>query len=379
MQPQCEAEFDEMVNTLLKEGRKRALIGSIAVGASNMLRLAAFTLLFYYGATLMDREGLDGVAMIRGCMSFLLAGLQVGRSLAGNVPFSLGKNAARNVWSIVDRRPLIDEDNSVGPTPEAIEEVKFSNVAFKYPTRPNLPIYRDISFSVPRGKSVALVGASGCGKSTAVQLVERFYDVFTKEGQSFGKITINGVDIRDYYVKGLRSRIGLVSQEPSLFSGSVRDNILYGNPEASEEDIIEACRQANAWGFVQDMPEGLDTEVGRGGSRLSGGQKQRIAIARALVKKPELLILDEATSALDAASEKVVQEALNKLLATKKFNALVIAHRLSTIRDCDYIVVFVNHNTRGSQIAEVGNHQQLMAIKDGVYSKLVRIAEGAGH
>jgi ATP-binding cassette subfamily B (MDR/TAP) protein 1 len=218
-------------------------------------------------------------------------------------------------------------------------------------------VFQGFNLSVPTGRTVALVGESGSGKSTVVSLIERFYDPLG------GQVLLDGRDIRDLNLHWLRSTVGLVSQEPVLFNMSVADNIRYGRPDASQEAVEEAARAANAHSFVQALPEGYATQLGEGQIQLSGGQKQRIAIARAIVKDPKVLLLDEATSALDAESERVVQEALDRLMVGR--TTVVVAHRLSTIRDADSIaVVYKGH------IVEQGSHQDLMA-KGGSYARLV--------
>lgn len=236
----------------------------------------------------------------------------------------------------------------------------FAEVNFSYPTRKERAVYSHFNLTIEGGTTVALVGPSGCGKSSLVALVERFYDV---DG---GSISLDGRDLRDLNVAWLRGCIGYVGQEPVLFSGSIADNIGYGKEGASREEIEGAAAQANALGFISGFPEGFDTEVGERGIQLSGGQKQRIAIARAIVRDPQILILDEATSALDSTSERVVQEALDKLLQAKKRTTIVIAHRLSTIRDADKIVVL-----ESGVVVEEGTHDQLSNIRGGHYSELL--------
>ena len=205
-----------------------------------------------------------------------------------------------------------------------------------------------------------MVGSSGSGKSTAIQLVERFYD------PDSGMVTLDGVDLRELNVKWLRQQIGLVGQEPVLFSGTIAENIAYGKPGATREDVENSARMANAFDFIQEFPDKFDTDVGEKGGKLSGGQKQRIAIARAMIKNPAVLLLDEATSALDTTSERVVQEALDELLTKFKRTTIVIAHRLSTIRNADKIAVVDK-----GRIVEEGTHDELMAIgEEGRYFKL---------
>ncbi len=236
-------------------------------------------------------------------------------------------------------------------------EIRFQHVGFQYPSRKDIPVLSDVSFHAEPGWQVALVGPSGAGKSTIVNLLLRFYD------PSAGHIYIDGQDTREYDLALLRSQMAVVPQDVFLFGGTIRENIAYGDPSATEGAIMEAARQANAWEFIRQFPEGLDTIVGERGVQLSGGQRQRIAIARAVLKNPRILILDEATSALDSESEKLVQEALEKLMEGR--TSIVIAHRLSTVRRADMILVLDK-----GQVAEAGTHEELMRRSEGLYRGL---------
>jgi ABC-type multidrug transport system fused ATPase/permease subunit len=235
--------------------------------------------------------------------------------------------------------------------------VEFKHVSFVYPTRQDVTVLSDITFSVNKGEQAALVGPSGAGKSTITALLLRFYDPAT------GEIQIDGKNIKDYDLAELRSNMAIVPQEVLLFGGSIRENIEYGKPGATEEEIIQAARQANAMEFISNFPEGLNTLVGERGVQLSGGQRQRIAIARAILKDPAILILDEATSSLDSESERLVQEALQKLMEGR--TSIIIAHRLSTIHIADNIIVIDK-----GEVKETGSHEELLKIKDGIYKKL---------
>ncbi|KAK9249981.1 P-loop containing nucleoside triphosphate hydrolase protein, partial [Lipomyces tetrasporus] len=239
--------------------------------------------------------------------------------------------------------------------------VEFKNVHFRYPTRLNVPILRGLNFSVKKGQYVALVGASGCGKSTSIGLLERFYNPLS------GQVLLDGQDVSALNINAYRSHIALVQQEPALYSGTVRENVKYGSldPEISDERMIEVCKQANIHDFIMSLPDGYDTMCGAKGSLFSGGQKQRIAIARALIRDPKILLLDEATSALDNESEKIVQAALDN--AAKGRTTIAIAHRLSTIQRADIIFVLEN-----GQVLESGTHQELLANKMKYY-ELVKL------
>lgn len=239
-------------------------------------------------------------------------------------------------------------------------EISYRDVHFAYPSRPDVPVLKGVSFDIPAGSRIALVGASGGGKSTIMQLLLQFY------GLGSGEILVDGQSIYSYDLTLYRQNIGIVPQEVLLFGGTIRENIIYGKPDATEEEIIAAARQANAWDFIQSFPEGLSTLVGERGVKLSGGQRQRIAIARAILKDPAILLLDEATSSLDAESEKLVQEALNKLMVGR--TSIIIAHRLATVRDVDCIYVLDN-----GTIIEKGTHEELSAIEDGAYNALAKL------
>lgn len=264
--------------------------------------------------------------------------------------------AIERVFQLLAMEPKIkDKENAVVLEPE-IHSIRFEHVDFKY-SNSNTMVLKDFSLDIEVGKVTALVGNSGGGKSTVVGLIPRFYDVLS------GGIYINGRDIRDYTLKSLRDRVVVVFQDNFLFAGTIRENILYGNMKASEEEIWQAVRLSFLDELVQSLPEGLDTYIGERGLLLSGGQKQRIAIARAFIKNAPIVILDEATSALDNQAEAVVQRAIYNLMKDK--TVIVVAHRLSTIRDADRILVL--HN---GKVVESGNHQDLISIPDGYYARL---------
>jgi ABC-type multidrug transport system fused ATPase/permease subunit len=274
--------------------------------------------------------------------------------------------ATQRVREIFDEKR---EDNTLDPHSSADHNshvdsnfhanLSFQNIRFSYPSRPELSVLNDISFTIPNGKKVALVGGSGAGKSTITSLLLRFYQ------PDAGTISLNGKDIKTLNLQAYREKIGIVPQDAMLFGGSILENIRYGKPEATESEITDAAVAANADAFIRSFPQGYQTTVGDRGIKLSGGQKQRIAIARAILKNPEILILDEATSSLDSASEHLVQQALERLL--KNRTSLVIAHRLSTIRDADEIIVLDQ-----GKIAERGTHDQLIS-QNGIYARFVSL------
>ncbi|MEX1133173.1 MAG: ABC subfamily B transporter ATP-binding protein, partial [Flavobacteriales bacterium] len=255
------------------------------------------------------------------------------------------------------------ETISLAPKTEELQlqgRIEFRDVDFHYASRPDMPVLHGVSFTAEPGQRIALVGPSGAGKSTIASLVLRFYDPVS------GSLLIDGKDASTYPLTALRDRMAIVPQEVILFGGSIRENIAYGDPKASQDMIEAAARKANAHEFISSFPEGYDTVVGERGVQLSGGQRQRIAIARAVLKDPAILILDEATSALDSESERLVQDALEELM--KGRTSLVIAHRLSTIRNADRILVL----DKGS-IVESGRHEELIADVSGLYSGLSRL------
>ncbi|SFQ02840.1 ABC transporter ATP-binding protein [Hymenobacter arizonensis] len=248
-----------------------------------------------------------------------------------------------------------------GQAPLAVRgNIEYRNVAFRYPTRPDLPVLQDISFDISSGEKIALVGPSGAGKSTIVSLLMQFYEL------SGGQILIDGRPIGSYDLTELRRHVGIVPQETLLFGGTIRENIAYGKIDATDIEITLAARKANAWQFIESFPEGLDTVVGERGVKLSGGQRQRVAIARAILKNPAILLLDEATSALDSESEKLVQGAMDELM--KNRTSIIIAHRLSTIRKVDKILVI-----DGGRIVEQGSHEELADNENGLYANLLKL------
>ena len=260
----------------------------------------------------------------------------------------------------IDSVPEIKHNDDEGYIPDKLQGmIEMKNVGFSYPIRPEVRVLDNLSIVCEPGKTIALVGSSGCGKSTTIALLERFYN------PDDGEILIDGHNLHDYNLKSLRQFIGLVAQEPILFAASIEENIRYGRLDATHHEIVEAAKLANAYDFIMELPNKFETEVGEKGAQLSGGQKQRVAIARAILKNPRILLLDEATSALDSESEALVQEALDRLMAGR--TSVVIAHRLSTIQNADRIYVL----SKG-HVVEYGTHQELLAKNQHYYQLATR-------
>ncbi|KAM9956507.1 hypothetical protein ACTFIR_003225 [Dictyostelium discoideum] len=327
-------------------------------GVTSLALNSVSLLVYWYGGTLVSRGEMTGGQLT----SFIIHTMNMQSSFSQlSILFTQIMSAMggmQRITELINRVPLINSNQGF-KLKELKGEIKFINVDFKYPTRPHVHVLNGLNLTLKPGQVVALAGSSGGGKSTIAGLLERFYDI------SNGDITIDGYSIKQLNAKWLRSRIGIVSQEPSLFATTILENLRYGNPNATEDEIIEAAKLANAHQFISNFPKGYETIVGERGVQLSGGQKQRIAIARAILKNPQIIILDEATSALDSQSELLVQTALDNLM--KGRTTLVIAHRLSTVQNADLIGV-LSHG----KIAEFGNHNELMKNHKGLYYKLVQ-------
>ncbi|MFI5360177.1 MAG: ABC transporter ATP-binding protein, partial [Halanaerobiales bacterium] len=333
---------------------KNAQYDAILSPAIEFLAAIAFTAILWYGGYEVYQGRMNPAALIT-YFTILLAIAQPLRSLSKlSTTIQQALAAAERIFETIDINVHIEEKEDAEVLTEVKGEVTFKNVYFAY--KEGEEVLKDINLEVKPGEVVALVGPSGAGKTTLVDLIFRFYDPIK------GAIYIDGKDIRDLKLASLREHIGIVPQENVLFSGTLRDNIAYGDLSATDEEIIAAARAANAHDFIMEFPDQYETIVGERGVGLSGGQRQRIAIARAILKDPEILILDEATSALDAESEALVQNALEKLMVNR--TTFIIAHRLSTIKNADTIVVLDK-----GRIVEMGDHETLMN-KRGIYFKL---------
>uniref|UniRef100_A0A8C5I326 ATP-binding cassette sub-family B member 5 n=1 Tax=Gouania willdenowi TaxID=441366 RepID=A0A8C5I326_GOUWI len=339
-------------------GIKKAISANIAMGFTFMMIYISYAVAFWYGSTLILAGEYTIGTLLTVFFVVLIGAFSMGQTSPNIQTFASARGAAHKVYSIIDNIPAIDSFSEAGFKPDSIKgNIEFKNISFCYPSRPDVKVLNDMSLSVKSGQTIALVGSSGCGKSTTIQLLQRFYDPLE------GSVCIDGHDIRSINIRCLREMIGVVSQEPILFATTITENIRYGRLDVTQQEIEQAAKEANAYNFIMQLPDKFETLVGDRGTQMSGGQKQRIAIARALVRNPKILLLDEATSALDAESETIVQAALDKVRLGR--TTLIVAHRLSTIRNADVIAGFQN-----GEIVEVGTHSKLME-KHGVYHTLV--------
>jgi ABC-type multidrug transport system fused ATPase/permease subunit len=346
-------KIKEVIQIAIKGGKYRGYFASFII----FCLFGSIVSVVWYGVQL----SISGEMSVGQLITFVLYSTFVGASFGGiaelyaQIQKAIG--ATERVFELLDETP----EKISGTTNTAIEKingnVSFKNVAFHYPSRKEMKVLKDVNFTAQFGQKIAIVGPSGAGKSTIASLLLRFYAI------EEGSIEIDNKNIYDYDLEQLRGNMSIVPQDVILFGGTIRENIAYGKPNATEEEILAAAQQANAYNFIESFPEKLDTLVGERGVKLSGGQRQRIAIARALLKNPSILILDEATSSLDSESEKLVQEALEILMEGR--TSIIIAHRLSTIRSADQILVLDQ-----GIIAEQGTHQELIALENGIYKNL---------
>jgi ABC transporter fused permease/ATP-binding protein len=348
--------YEEAIDRSYRLAAKRALAIGGFRGFITFVGYGAVTVVVWFGS----QQVISGDLTLGELTAFLLYTAIVAASIGAlsglYAEFMRAAGSSQRIFELLDQHGRLEMEGGelVG---EVSGSLRFESVDFAYPARPDVAVLRDFQLTVEPGEVIALVGPSGAGKSTVASLVPRFYD------PSRGRITLDGIDLVRLDPRSLRQKIGAVMQEPALFAESIADNIRYGRPDASDEEVRQAARDANAATFIEAFPEGYETLVGERGVRLSGGQKQRVAIARAVLKNPRILILDEATSALDAESEHLVHEALERLMEGR--TTIVIAHRLSTVRKADRVVVL----DQGA-VVESGNHTDLMR-SDGLYRRLV--------
>ncbi|XP_021920941.1 multidrug resistance protein homolog 49-like isoform X2 [Zootermopsis nevadensis] len=369
------ARYTDKLSKAKATGIKRGMFSGLGAGIMWFIIYCSYAIAFWYGVNLIlesrekgDHEYTPAILVIV-LFGVLSGAMNMGMASPHLEAFAVARGSAAAVFSVLDRVPYIDSLSKAGQKPSQLKGViQLQGVHFQYPARPEVEVLHGLNLTVKSGESVALIGPSGCGKSTIIQLVQRFYD------PSEGKVLLDGIDVKQLNVGWMRGHIGVVGQEPVLFATTIKENIRYGREDATQKEIEEAARDANAHDFISELPDGYDTMVGDRGAQLSGGQKQRIAIARALIRRPNILLLDEATSALDLHSEAKVQAALDR--ASKGRTTLVVTHRLSTVKNADRIVYI-----SGGQVKEQGTHTELMAHK-GHYFALVNadstLTEGAG-
>nr|CAD7445469.1 unnamed protein product [Timema bartmani] len=357
--------YTKMLGPAQVTGIKRGMFSGLGGGVMWFITYCSYAIAFWYGVELiLDSRYIEPdssqekytPAILIICLFGVLAGaMNMGLASPHLEAFAVARGAAASVFSIMDRASEIDSFSKAGHKLKAMQGyIEFNGVHFNYPARSEVKVLKDLNLSIKQGETVALVGSSGCGKSTVVQLVQRLYDPM--RATCGLQVSIDGIDVKQLNVSCLRSHIGVVGQEPVLFATTIAENIRYGREDATLQEIELAAKEANAHDFINKLPKGYDTLVGERGAQLSGGQKQRIAIARALVRKPTILLLDEATSALDMHSEAIVQAALDK--ARKGRTTIIVAHRLSTISGADRIVYLSE-----GKVVEQGTHQELMALK----------------
>ncbi|KAL9236879.1 hypothetical protein vseg_011498 [Gypsophila vaccaria] len=358
-------KYDDKLVVAYKATVTQGLASGVGLGALLFIITSCYALAVWYGGRLILERGYNGGQVINVIMAMMTGGMSLGQTSPCLNAFASGQAAAYKMFETIKRTPRIDSSSTEGITKEDIAgDVELKDVYFKYPARPDVQIFAGFSLKIPSGTTAALVGQSGSGKSTVISLIERFYD------PDSGEVHIDGVDLKKYRLSWIRQKIGLVSQEPVLFTTTMKDNIAYGKEGATDLEIRTAIELANAAKFIDKLPNGLDTMVGDRGTQLSGGQKQRIAIARAILKNPRILLLDEATSALDAESERIVQDALDRIMTNR--TTVIVAHRLTTIKNADMIAV-----VHQGKILEKGSHDELIRDPEGGYSQLVRLQEGA--
>lgn len=355
-QKKFQLSFENELDTAKTQEVKKVFASGLGISAIFFFLYCMYALGFWWGAKLLADLDIQVGTLVNVFMAFLIGAFSLGNVGPNFTYFVSGRVAGEKIFKTIQRKSLVDSLSNDGKIFKFDKEIKFENVCFTYPTKQE-PVLNNFTMSFEKGKSIALVGQSGSGKSTCIALLERFYDATT------GNITIDGVDVHELNVQSLRKNMGYVGQEPVLFSGTIRENVIMGIT-ATDDQIWNSLQQANATEFVKDLPLKLETIIGEGGSSLSGGQKQRIAIARALIRDPQILLLDEATSALDGESESKVQQALET--ASKGRTTIVIAHRLSTVINADKIVAMKN-----GQIIEVGTHQELVDSQ-GYYYELIK-------
>ncbi|CAM8985498.1 unnamed protein product [Rhodiola kirilowii] len=360
---QAIALYNKALAKAYKFGVQEGLAAGLGFGSLTCTLFCSYGFAVWFGAKTIAERNYTAGRVMNVMLAVLTGSLSVAQASPCLTAMAAGRAAAFKMFETIKRKPDIDAYNSHGLVPtEMLGSIELRDVCFSYPSRPHERVFEKFSLSIPSGSTAALVGQSGSGKSTVVNLIERFYD------PQRGEVLIDGVNIKRFQLKWLREKIGLVSQEPALFTSSVGENIAYGKVGANSHEIRIAMELANAASFINKLPQGLDTMVGEQGVQLSGGQKQRIAIARAILKDPKILLLDESTSALDAESERIVQAALDKIMINR--TTLIVAHRLITVRNADMIAVI-----QDGKIVEKGSHSELLRNSSGLYTHTIQVQQ----
>ncbi|KAF8008241.1 hypothetical protein BT93_K2038 [Corymbia citriodora subsp. variegata] len=360
---QAIATYNKFLVDAYKSGVHEGMAAGLGLGTAFFIIFCSYALAIWFGGKMILEKGYTGGQVLNVIVAVLTGSMSLGQASPCMTAFAAGQAAAYKMFETINRKPQIDSSDTCGKTLDEIHgDIELKDVYFSYPARPDELIVNRFSLYIPSGTTAALVGQSGSGKSTVISLIERFYD------PQAGEVLIDGINLKEFQLKWIRSKIGLVSQEPVLFASSIKDNIAYGKENATIEEIRAAAELANAAKFIDKLPKGLNTMVGEHGTQLSGGQKQRVAIARAILKDPRILLLDEATSALDAESERIVQEALDRIMANR--TTVIVAHRLSTVRNADMIAVI-----HQGKIVERGTHLELLKDSNGAYGQLIRLQQ----
>ncbi|PIA37909.1 hypothetical protein AQUCO_02900040v1 [Aquilegia coerulea] len=354
--------YNKSLNKAYESSVMEGLASGIGIGMVMFIVFSSYGLTAWFGALMVIQKGYTGGDVICIIFAVVTSSMALGEASPCIKAFAAGQAAAFNMFETIERKPEIDSFDTSGRMVDDIRgDIELKDIHFSYPTRPDQKIFAGFSLSIPSGTIMALVGESGSGKSTVISLLERFYD------PQAGEILIDGINLKEFQLRWIRGKIGLVSQEPVLFASTIRDNIAYGKDNPTMEEIRAAAELANASIFIDKLPQGLETMVGDYGTQLSGGQKQRVAIARAILRDPRILLLDEATSALDAGSERIVQEALDRIMTNR--TTVIVAHRLSTVKNSD--VISLIHD---GKILEHGSHSELVRL-NGAYSQLISLQE----